>query len=151
MAARAAAPKAQFTLMMLQTACTSFNKRFIAVYRKGLSWFVSSSLRLLISSSLSLFIFLSLSLLVPFSLSLFVSLSLRLSPIRVIRVPKWTPIWWAHSWAFMERKVEEFRRKNNNFERFFRDSTLTSLTFENTFRLPILPTRRVVLLRRREI
>ena len=43
-----------------------------------------------------------------------------------------------------ERKVEKFRRKTNNFERFFRDSTLTSLTSGNTFRLVILPTRRAV-------
>ena len=33
------------------------------------------------------------------------------------------------------------------FEPFFGDSTLTFLTFGNTFRLPILPTRRIVLLR----
>ena len=38
-------------------------------------------------------------------------------------------------------------KKINNFERFFSDSTLTFLTSENTFLLPILPTRRVVLLR----
>ena len=37
-------------------------------------------------------------------------------------------------------------QKSNNFERFFGDSTLTFLTFENTFRLPILPSRRAVLL-----
>ena len=36
--------------------------------------------------------------------------------------------------------------KSNNFEPFFSDSTLTFLTFENTFRLQILPTRRAVLL-----
>ena len=43
------------------------------------------------------------------------------------------------------------RGKSNKFERFFGDSTLTSLTFGNTSRLPILPTRRVVLLRGRQI
>ena len=37
-------------------------------------------------------------------------------------------------------------KKSNNFERFFGDSTLTFLTFGNTFRLPILPTRRAVFL-----
>ena len=37
-------------------------------------------------------------------------------------------------------------QKSNNFERFFADSTLTFLTYRNTFRLPILPSRRVVLL-----
>ena len=41
-------------------------------------------------------------------------------------------------------------QKSNNFERFFGDSTLTFLTSENTFYLPILPTRRLVLLRGRE-
>ena len=51
---------------------------------------------------------------------------------------------------FLERKEEGVRRKNNNFERFFGDSTLTFLTFGNTFRLQILPTRRLVLLRGRE-
>ena len=37
-------------------------------------------------------------------------------------------------------------QKSNNFERFFSDSTLTFLTFGNTFRLSILPTRRAVFL-----
>ena len=37
-------------------------------------------------------------------------------------------------------------QKSNNFERFFGDSTLTFLTSENTFRLPILPTRRIIFL-----
>ena len=37
-------------------------------------------------------------------------------------------------------------QKSNNFERFFSDSTLTFLTFENTSRLPILPIRRIVFL-----
>ena len=37
-------------------------------------------------------------------------------------------------------------QKSNNFERFFSDSTLTFLTFRNTFRLPILPTRRIIFL-----
>mgnify|MGYP003564080738 CR=1 FL=1 len=41
-------------------------------------------------------------------------------------------------------------KKTNNFERFFGDSTLTFLTFRNTYRLLILPTRRLVLLRGRE-
>ena len=41
-------------------------------------------------------------------------------------------------------------QKSNNFERFFGDSTLTFLTFGNTYRLQILPTRRLVLLRGRE-
>ena len=36
--------------------------------------------------------------------------------------------------------------KSNNFEPFFSDLTLTFLTSENTFRLPILPTRRIILL-----
>ena len=43
------------------------------------------------------------------------------------------------------------RGKSNKFERFFGDSTLTSLTFGNTFRFPILPSRRAVLLRGRQI
>ena len=46
---------------------------------------------------------------------------------------------------------ERARRKTNNFERFFGDSTLTFLTFGNTYRLPILPTRCLVLLRGRQI
>ena len=37
-------------------------------------------------------------------------------------------------------------KKTNKFERFFSDSTLTFLTSENTFRLPILPIRRIVFL-----
>ena len=37
-------------------------------------------------------------------------------------------------------------QKFNNFESFFSDLTLTFLTFGNTFRLPILPSRRAVLL-----
>ena len=37
-------------------------------------------------------------------------------------------------------------QKSNNFERFFSDSTLTFLTSQNTFLLPILPTRRIILL-----
>ena len=37
-------------------------------------------------------------------------------------------------------------QKTNNFERFFSDLTLTFLTFGNTFRLPILPTRRIIFL-----
>ena len=52
-----------------------------------------------------------------------------------------------HSWR---GKRKERAEKSNNFERFFADLTLTFLTFENTFRLPILPTRRLVLLRGRE-
>ena len=59
---------------------------------------------------------------------------------------KCKPPWWPHSWAFLERKEEGARRKNNNFERFFADSTLTFLTSGNTYRLPILPSRRAVLL-----
>ena len=46
-------------------------------------------------------------------------------------------------------KRKERAEKTNNFERFFGDSTLTFLTFGNTFRLLILPTRRAVLLRGR--
>ena len=52
-----------------------------------------------------------------------------------------------HSWR-EKRKVRA--EKTNNFERFFGDSTLTFLTFGNIYRLPILPTRRLVLLRGRE-
>ena len=37
-------------------------------------------------------------------------------------------------------------QKSNNFESFFSDLTLTFLTFGNTFRLPILPTRRIIFL-----
>ena len=37
-------------------------------------------------------------------------------------------------------------QKSNNFESFFSDLTLTFLTSRNTFRLPILPIRRAVLL-----
>ena len=37
-------------------------------------------------------------------------------------------------------------QKSNNFEPFFSDSTLTFLTFGNTSRLPILPTRRIIFL-----
>ena len=47
-------------------------------------------------------------------------------------------------------KGKECAEKTNNFERFFGDSTLTFLTFGNTYRLLILPTRRLVLLRGRE-
>ena len=52
-----------------------------------------------------------------------------------------------HTWR---GKRKERAEKTNNFERFFGDSTLTFLTFGNTFRLLILPTRRLVLLRGRE-
>ena len=52
-----------------------------------------------------------------------------------------------HTWR---EKRKERAEKTNNFERFFGDSTLTFLTFGNTFRLQILPTRRLVLLRGRE-
>ena len=52
-----------------------------------------------------------------------------------------------HTWR---GKRKECAEKTNNFERFFGDSTLTFLTFGNTFRLQILPTRRLVLLRGRE-
>ena len=52
-----------------------------------------------------------------------------------------------HTWR---GKRKERAEKTNNFERFFGDLTLTFLTFGNTFRLPILPTRRLVLLRGRE-
>ena len=37
-------------------------------------------------------------------------------------------------------------QKFNNFERIFSDLTLTFLTYRNTFRLPILPTRRIIFL-----
>ena len=37
-------------------------------------------------------------------------------------------------------------QKSNNFEPIFSDLTLTFLTFGNTFRLPILPSRRIILL-----
>ena len=49
-----------------------------------------------------------------------------------------------------EERGKSAPKKTNNFERFFGDSTLTFLTFGNTFRLQILPTRRLVLLRGRE-
>ena len=52
-----------------------------------------------------------------------------------------------HTWR---GKRKERAEKTNNFERFFGDSTLTFLTFRNTYRLLILPTRRAVLLRGRE-
>ena len=52
-----------------------------------------------------------------------------------------------HTWR---GKRKEGAEKTNNFERFFGDSTLTFLTFGNTFRLQILPTRCLVLLRGRE-
>ena len=52
-----------------------------------------------------------------------------------------------HTWR---GKRKERAEKTNNFKRFFGDSTLTFLTFGNTFRLQILPTRRLVLLRGRE-
>ena len=51
-----------------------------------------------------------------------------------------------HSWR---EKRKERAEKTNNFERFFADSALTFLTFGNTFRLVILPTRRLVLRRGR--
>ena len=37
-------------------------------------------------------------------------------------------------------------QKSNNFESIFGDSTLTLLTYRNTFRLPILPIRRIIFL-----
>ena len=43
-------------------------------------------------------------------------------------------------------KRKERAEKTNNFEPFFSNSTLTFLTFGNTFRLPILPTRHIILL-----
>ena len=52
-----------------------------------------------------------------------------------------------HTWR---GKGKERAEKTNKFERFFGDSTLTFLTFGNTYRLVILPTRRLVLLRGRE-
>ena len=69
-----------------------------------------------------------------------------------IRAPpkKWKPLWWTHSWGSWRGKRKERAEKTNNFERFFGDSALTFLTFGNTFRLQILPTRRLVLLRGRE-
>ena len=48
-----------------------------------------------------------------------------------------------HSWR---EKRKERAEKTNNFERFFADLTLTFLTFENTFRLVFLPTRRIIFL-----
>ena len=73
--------------------------------------------------------------------------------IRSIRIQNriYAPLSWVHSCAFMEKRERNPPKKSNNFERFFGDSTLTFLTYRNTFRLPILPTRRAVLLRRREI
>ena len=47
-------------------------------------------------------------------------------------------------WLFVS--LAPRHQKSNNFERFFSDLTLTFLTFENTFRLPILPTRHIILL-----
>ena len=49
-----------------------------------------------------------------------------------------------------EERGKSAPKKTNNFERFFADSTLTFLTLGNTFRLLILPTRCLVLLRGRE-
>ena len=74
--------------------------------------------------------------------------SIRVPPTKSIRPPKNEsrrdePIH-EHTWR---GKRKEGAEKNNNFERFFGDSALTSLTFRNTFRLLILPTRRLVLLR----
>ena len=37
-------------------------------------------------------------------------------------------------------------QKSNNFESIFGDSALTLLTYRNTFRLPILPIRRIIFL-----
>ena len=67
-----------------------------------------------------------------------------------VPLKKCKPPWWTHSWTFLERKEEGGAEKPNIFERFFADSTLTFLTFGNTFRLVFLPTRRAVLLRGRE-
>ena len=71
---------------------------------------------------------------------------------KTIRIPKqnesrFDEVIHEHSWR---GKRKEHAEKTNNFERFFGDSTLTFLTFGNTFRLQILPTRRLVLLRGRE-
>ena len=52
-----------------------------------------------------------------------------------------------HWWRGTRKECAE---KTNNFERFFGDSALTFLTFGNTYRLVILPTRCLVLLRGRE-
>ena len=52
-----------------------------------------------------------------------------------------------HSWIEKRKVCAE---KTNNFVRFFADSILTFLTYGNTFRLVILPTRCLVLLRGRE-
>ena len=81
------------------------------------------------SSSLSPFDSLTLPLLVPLTLPLFVSSSLCLFDSLSLCL-----------------LFEKFRKKTNNFEPFFSDSTLTFLTYENTFRLPILPTRRAIFL-----
>ena len=85
------------------------------------------SFRLFLSLTLCLFLSLSLCLFDSLTLPLFVSLTLCLSfpPPRHSRAPL---------------------QKSNNFEPFFSDSTLTFLTYRNTFRLPILPTRRIIFL-----
>ena len=76
----------------------------------------------------------SLPLFDSLTLPLFVSLALCLSfsPTRHSCAP------FRHSFPLP--------KKSNNFEPFFSDSTLTFLTYRNTFRLPILPIRRAVFL-----
>ena len=88
-----------------------------------------SSLPLLVPLTLWLFVFLTLCLFDSLSLSPFLSLSLCLFDSLSLCL-----------------LFEKFRQKTNNFEPFFSDSTLTFLTYRNTFRLPILPTRRVIFL-----
>ena len=77
----------------------------------------------------------------PPSLPLFDSLSLPISfppPRHSFPPPR-------HSCAPLRHSRAPLQ-KSNNFESFFSDLTLTFLTYLNTFRLPILPSRRIVFL-----
>ena len=86
----------------------------------------------------------------------------RHSCVPICYLPPCRGKWQVGARFYLGAHLSEIRRrplqKSNKFERFFRDSTLTFLTSRNTFRLPILPTRRIILLslpliqiRRREI
>ena len=78
--------------------------------------------------------------------------SIRVSQTKTIRAPNKMKAALMKSFMSIlgEERGKSAPKKNNNFERFFGDSTLTFLTFGNIYRLSILPTRRLVLLRGRE-
>ena len=74
----------------------------------------------------------------------------RHSCVPICYLPPCRGKWQVGARFYLGAHLSEIRRrplqKSNNFDPFFSDSTLTFLTSRNTFRLPILPTRRIILL-----